>query len=294
MEPTNTSGILPPDQIARVFNKSGLFKASLSPARFFVYAILGGAFIALGGLLALVVGGGMPGLAASAPGLTKLIMGALFPMGLVLVVLAGGSLFTSDCAVLPFSVWQGKLGMRSALRIATLGYLGHFVGALLVAWLLGVQTGTLSAEPWRTATIQLAMHKTHASFLTVFVKGIGANLMVCLAVWMAYAAQQVPGKVILLWLPVMAFVAFGWEHSIANMFFIPAAMLLDAPISMTDFLWSNLLPATLGNIVGGMAFVAWPYFFLFGQTKSKVEIPASHNGQSAQQAPKPVRSTQLN
>ncbi|WP_416437554.1 formate/nitrite transporter family protein [Phnomibacter sp. MR] len=270
MNETSTgNGTLSPDKIASVFYKSGFIKAQFSTSQFFVYALLGGAFIALGGLLALFVSGGMPTVAATAPGITKFIAGALFPIGLVLVIIAGGSLFTSDCAVLPYALWQQKLSLGTAGRIAVVGYFANFAGALLVAWLLAVQTGTLTAEPWRTSAINLALHKTHSSFWTVFAKGIGANMMVCLAVWMAYASDRISGKVILIWMPVMAFVALGWEHSIANMFFIPTAMMLGAPISLTDFLWHNLVPATLGNIAGGMLLVALPYYYLYGKKQSK-------------------------
>ncbi|MCA0381934.1 MAG: formate/nitrite transporter family protein [Bacteroidetes bacterium] len=270
MNETSTgNGTLSPDKIASVFYKSGFIKAQFSTSQFFVYALLGGAFIALGGLLALFVSGGMPTVAATAPGITKFIAGALFPIGLVLVIIAGGSLFTSDCAVLPYALWQQKLSLGTAGRIAVVGYFANFAGALLVAWLLAVQTGTLTPEPWRTSAINLALHKTHSSFWTVFAKGIGANMMVCLAVWMAYASDRISGKVILIWMPVMAFVALGWEHSIANMFFIPTAMMLGAPISLADFLWHNLVPATLGNIAGGMLLVALPYYFLYGKKQSK-------------------------
>lgn len=247
--------------------------------KFFLFAILGGAFIALGGLFSLQVAGGMPGLATHNPGLIKLISGLLFPLGLVLVVVAGGGLFTSDLATLPYAYWQKKITINQVARIAGWGYLANFVGAFLVAWLLAYQTGTLTKEPWASFAKQLAVSKTSASFWVVFTKGIGANLMVCLAVWMAAAARDVSSKVLLLWLPVMAFVTLGWEHSVANMFFIPLGMLLGAPISFTSLLIDNLLPATLGNLVGGMLFVALPYFLLWGSPSAYQSMPPSSPSQ---------------
>lgn len=243
---------------------------------FALYAVLGGAFIALGGLLSIMVAGGLPGISHSMPGLVKLLAGAVFPVGLVLVVVAGAGLFTSDCATLPMAYWQGSLTALSFIKVAIVGYLANFAGALAVAWLLGYQTGTLTQEPWAAYTQSLALHKTEASFFTVFAKGVGANLMVCLAVWMATAARETIGKVLLLWMPVMAFVAIGWEHSIANMFFIPAGMLLGAPVSVSQFLLHNLLPATLGNMVGGALLVALPYYLLWGK-KAKTASEDSVN-----------------
>jgi len=257
--------ILTPPEIAVPFADSAVKKAAMPLRLFALYAALGGAFIALGGLLSIVVAGGMPGIAQSMPGLIKLLAGAVFPVGLVLVVVAGAGLFTSDCATLPLAYWQGRLTAAQLLKVAGVGFVANFVGALAVAWLLAYQTGTLMQEPWAGYARSLALHKTEASFFAVFAKGVGANLMVCLAVWMATAAKEITGKVLLLWMPVMAFVAIGWEHSIANMFFIPVAIMLGAPISITQFLLHNLLPATLGNMVGGTFLVALPYFLLWGK-----------------------------
>lgn len=275
MEQEKGLQFLPPEQIAPLFAGAAVKKASMPLSRFFIFAFLGGAFIALGGLFSVMVAGGAPGLAAHNPGLVKLLAGAMFPMGLVMVVVAGAGLFTSDCATLPFAFWQRKITLPQVLRIAFWGYVANFLGALLVAWLLAWQTGTVTKEPWAGYVVHMAELKTSATFWTVFAKGIGANLMVCLAVWMATAAKDISGKVILIWIPVMAFVALGWEHSIANMFFIPLGMMLGAEVTATAFLWNNLLPATLGNIAGGMLLVALPYFLLWGKTsENKKQEPA--------------------
>jgi formate transporter len=252
-----------PLEIASLFKESAVTKNSFTSSRLFIYSILGGAFIALGGLLSLVVVGGMPGVAASNPGITKFLFGALFPLGLVLVVIAGAELFTSDCAVIPFGILHKKLKLKSLFRIWTIVYIGNFVGGLIVAYLFAFKTGILQADPWLSAAKHLAEHKASGSFITIFIKGIGANWLVCMAVWVAYAAKDVGGKIIGMWFPVMCFVAFGFEHSIANMFFIPTAMLLGSDISVYQLLIGNLLPATLGNIVGGALFVAVPYWYMF-------------------------------
>jgi len=268
---------LPPHKIAAPFAGSAVKKAGMSIHHFSIYAFLGGVFIALGGLLSILVAGGMPGVSATNPGIVKFMAGAMFPLGLVLVVVAGAGLFTSDCATLPFAFWQKKISFTQALKVGGTGYLCNFLGAMLVAWLLAYQTGTLTTDPWKGYATELALHKTHSTFWVVFAKGIGANIMVCLAVWMAAAAKDISGKVLVIWMPVMAFVALGWEHSIANMFFIPLGMMLGAPISLYDFLYNNLLPATLGNIAGGLVFVALPYFLLWGKTGPESNQSAAEN-----------------
>ncbi len=271
MEQIQGISYLSPDQVARPFSEAAEKKAGMPLRSFILYAFMGGAFIAIGGLLSIMIAGGMPSIGAQNPGLVKLMAGAMFPIGLVLVVIAGAGLFTSDCATLPFAYWQRQINWIQVLKVAGWGYVANFAGALLVAWLLAYQSGTLTKEPWAAYTTHLAVQKTSAGFWVVFVKGIGANLMVCLAVWMATAAKDITGKVLLIWMPVMAFVAFGWEHSIANMFFIPLGIMLDAPVSVPVFLLKNLLPATLGNIAGGALFVALPYFLLWGKKQKPIQ-----------------------
>jgi formate transporter len=260
-----------PSKIAVEFNKSATYKNSFTNSKLVVYSILGGAFIALGGLLSLIVVGGMPGVAASNPGVTKFIFGALFPLGLVLVVIGGAELFTSDCAVIPFGILNGTLSIKSLLRIWTIVYIGNFIGALLVSYLFAYSTNILSTDPWLSAAKHIGEHKISGSFVSTFIKGIGANWLVCMAVWLAYAAKDITGKILGLWFPVMCFVAFGFEHSIANMFFIPTSMMLGANIDMYHFIVVNLIPATVGNIVGGVLFVAIPYWFMFKSDIQHVE-----------------------
>jgi formate/nitrite transporter len=265
-------------QIAENFANTAVKKTLMPVPQFAVFAFLGGIFIALGGLLSIMVAGGMPGVAVNNPGIVKFVAGSMFPLGLVLVVIAGAGIFTSDCATLPFAYWQQKITLKDVAKVAGIGYIANFLGALLVAWLLAYQTGTLTKDPWKEYAINLATNKTNSTFWVVFTKGIGANLMVCIAVWMASTTKDITGKIILIWMPVMGFVALGWEHSIANMFFIPLGIMLNAPISPFGFLYSNLLPATLGNIVGGMFFVALPYFLIWGKNAGALKSTRKEKG----------------
>jgi len=250
-------------QIGELFTKSGQEKAAMPITKFIVMALLGGAYIAFGGLLTVIVAGGMPEIGATNPGLVKLMAGALFPVGLILVVVAGGDLFTSDCAGMTLCVVQRKNKWTALVRIWTLSYVFNFFGALFVAYVMTYKAGLIVAEPWTTYLHHLAETKLSHDFLTTFIKGIGANWLVCLAVWLGYAGKDVAGKALGLWLPVMLFVTLGYEHSIANMFFIPAAIFTGAPITWFDFVIINLIPATLGNIVGGALFVGMAYWYVY-------------------------------
>lgn len=269
-----------PSDISNDFGKSAVQKAGMPVVKQIVYSIGGGAFISLGGLLAITVAGGMPEIAAANPGVTRFVFGAIFPVGLIMILIGGGQLFTSDCAVLPFGVLNKRVSMFSLVRVWTTVYLCNFIGALFIAYFFAYKAELITAEPWRSFVMKLGIAKTTAPFLKVFIKGIGANWLVCMAVWMSYAAKDVTGKIFAAWIPVMCFVALGMEHSIANMFFIPAAMLFGAEISTYDFIVTNLVPATLGNIVGGAVFVAMYYWFMFSSstTTDKGEL-AGNNGQ---------------
>lgn len=252
-----------PKEIAAAFAASGLYKSKLSFPKFALIAILGGAFIAFGGLLTVVVAGGMPGVAAANPGLVKFVAGALFPIGLIMVSITGADLFTSDCTAFTLPLMQKKIQAGTFLKFLLLSYLFNFVGAQIIAWLLSSGVGMLDNDPWQGYLHRLAAAKVDQDFLKVFIKGIGANWLVCLGMWMGYAAKDISGKCIGIWIPVMLFVTLGYEHSIANMFFIPAAIYSGADILWSDFIVQNLIPATLGNFVGGACMVGCVYWYLY-------------------------------
>ena len=256
-----------PKQIVEVVGLSAQARTNNSISTTLILAFLGGAYIALGGLLAIVIGGGVPGLAEGNPAVSKFLMGATFPVGLMLVAIAGGELFTGSTAYFIPPVVSGRLKVGQMLRNWGLVYLGNFVGALFVAYFVGYLTGTLTAEPWKEFTINIANVKTTAPFYKVFFKGMACNWFVALAMWLAYASNHISGKILGIWFPIMAFVAMGFEHCVANMFFIPSAMLLGAPISWSDFIVNNLIPATLGNIAGGSILVGLLYWYAYGEKK---------------------------
>ncbi len=250
---------LTPAQTAEAAVNAGLAKVSVSPLRLVVNGVLAGAFIALGGALSLIVGCGFPGLTADNPALQRLLSGAMFPIGLILVVILGAELFTGNNAVLIPAWRRGHYGFRKIVANWCAVYILNFVGAIAFTWLLVYEAGLTASPLYRDATVAIATAKTSLPWLTVFVRGIGANWCVCLAVWLALSSRSTIGKMAGCWLPVMAFVALGYEHSIANMFYLPLGILNGAPVTAWQAIVDNLIPATLGNVAGGALFVGLPF-----------------------------------
>lgn len=256
-----------PKEITSNFAVSATHKKSLPIPQFVLIAILGGVFIAFGGLLSVMVVGGMPGIGESNPGLIKFVAGALFPVGLIMVSITGADLFTSDCAAFSYPLLQRKINAGIFAKYLILSYIFNFIGAQIVAFLLSCEVGLLEKEPWQAYLHHYSEVKVNQDFLKVLIKGIGANWLVCLGMFMGYAAKDISGKCIGIWIPVMLFVTLGYEHSIANMFFIPAAIYSGADITWSAFILQNLIPATIGNFIGGALLVGAIYWYLYLREK---------------------------
>jgi len=256
-----------PKEVIGIVNKIAIAKGNYPISKTLILAFLAGAYIAFGGLLAIIVGGGSPGIAAENPGLAKFMFGAAFPLGLILVVIVGAELFTGNNAYFIPNVLTKKQRFNIMLKNWGLVYFGNFIGAVFVAYVITHLTHIVNGSPYVDAVHKIAIGKTSHTFLVTFLKGIGANWLVCLAVWQGMAAKDTTGKILAIWWPVMAFVAMGFEHSIANMYFIPLAIFEGVDITWTTFIVKNLIPATLGNIVGGAVFVGMLYGYLFGKQK---------------------------
>ena len=193
-------------------------------------SFLAGAYIAFGGLLAVVASAGM--LKAGAPiGLEKFVFGAVFPVGLIIVVIAGSELFTGNVMFMTLGVLDGTASIGGLAKNWVISWLFNFVGALFVAYVLAFMSGIVPADPTNAIAakaIAVSEAKVKLDFLPAMIRGIGCNWLVCLAVWLANASDDVIGKILGIWFPIMAFVCIGFEHSVANMFFIPLGMFLGA------------------------------------------------------------------
>jgi formate/nitrite transporter len=254
-----------PKEIVNAIDTAGCAKAELLWSRLLTLGFLAGAFVAFGGLLAIIVGGGVPGIKADNPGLQRLIFGGVFPVGLILVVIAGAELFTGNTACCIPAVLSKKIPCTACAKNWCVSYIGNLLGSLFVAYFLTYLTGLVAENPWLGTTISIAEAKVSQDFWQLFFKGIGCNWLVCLAVWLAVASDDVIGKIWGIWFPIMAFVALGFEHSVANMFFIPAGIFYGADVTWSQFFIKNLIPVTIGNIIGGAFFVGVVYWYVYAR-----------------------------
>ena len=257
-----------PPEIIKIAGESAMQKDKYSVKKILTLAFMAGAYIAFGGLLSILIAGGMPEVTAKNPGITKFVFGAAFPVGLMMVVMAGAELFTGNNAYFMPNVLSKRQKWTAPIRNWSLVYIGNFFGAIFVAYFLTHLTEVVGSDPWTKTIINIAEAKTSNPFYKTFLKGIGANWLVCLALWMGMSAQHTSGKIMGIWWPVMTFVALGFEHSIANMFFIPLAIFEGAPITWGTFIVDNLIPATIGNIVGGAFFVGTLYWYAYEKQSS--------------------------
>ncbi len=251
-----------PENVAEsVIEKVGTKKCQLGLIQLILLGILAGAFIAFGAQLATRVMAGI-----EAFGLRVLLGGAVFSVGLMLVVIAGAELFTGNNLIM-MSVLAGKKKFSTMLGYWAVVYLANLAGSLLIVWFM-YMGDLFDNEMVRETATGIASYKAGLSFGAAFFRGILCNWLVCLAVWLALASHDIAGKILGIFFPIMAFVASGFEHSIANMYFIPMGMILDSGIPFSGFI-NNLAASTLGNIVGGAGFVATVYYLVF----SKCSLP---------------------
>jgi formate/nitrite transporter len=242
---------------------AGAKKAGMPASKIFGLGVLSGCHIGFGAFLMLSVGGACPGLAASNPGLQKILLGAFgLPFGLFMTLMTGAELFTGNTALVTMALLEGKATTSGLAKSWGVSYLGNFVGSVAFAFLVFLG-GTLG--PAGGASVTVAAAKTSLAFVPAFVRGILCNWLVCMAVYLASFAKDVTGKMVAIWFLISSFVALGLEHSVANMFIIPLGIFSGAAVSWKAFLLKNLLPVTLGNIVGGAIMVAFGYSLAYGK-----------------------------
>src|SRR3954467_10100981 len=251
-----------PPEIARAGVATGVTKAALPWDKALVAGFLAGAYIAFAGLLAVVASAGMdPKLWG---GVQTLVTGGVFALGLILVVVAGSELLTGNMALVPLAALDRRVSIGGLSFNLFWVLIGNLIGSLFVAYFLAKETGVVTAEAplARLGAIATAKADTETDW-QIFLRAMGCNWLVCLAVWMALAADDVGGKVLAIFFPIMAFVAMGFDHVVANMFFLPAAIFSHVPgIDWGDAL-KNWVFAFLGNLVGAGIFVSTTYWYLY-------------------------------
>jgi formate/nitrite transporter len=245
-----------PAQIASLIEQIGVAKARLSPLSMLTLAVLAGAFIALGGAAYTM---SMTGVEPSF-GPARILGGVVFSLGLILVVVGGAELFTGN-ALMVMAAIDRKISIGELGRNWVIVYLGNFIGALAVAvavYLAGTLNGPMGETAAGIVKVKLSLSWSEALF-----RGILCNMLVCLAIWLTLAARTIAGKIAAIIWPVTAFVALGFEHSVANMYLLPQGILSGAPAGVSDVI-TNLFFVTLGNVIGGAGGVALSYHLAYG------------------------------
>lgn len=271
------AGYLKPQQIAEATVETGVVKARNPLSTMIILGFLAGAFIALGYLLYIRVTADAPQAWGS---INSFIGASLFPIGLILVLLGGGELLTGNMMAVPLARMKGRISTGEMMRNLIVITLSNFVGALFVAYFFGHIVGLTASGVYLEKTVDVAGHKLHDGFLQAFISGIGCNWLVALAVWLSYGAKSFSGKIMGIWFPTMTFVAIGFQHVVANMFVIPAAI-FEGHYSWGEY-FVNFVPVWLGNLVGGVIFVAGAYYLTYLRNIPEQETAAKPQAMTAQ------------
>ncbi|KIJ50507.1 hypothetical protein M422DRAFT_27178 [Sphaerobolus stellatus SS14] len=256
-----SSSTLSPAAVAQHFVESGVVKHNTRADVVFLKAFIAGVFLSFGGLLSEFVADGSPGLNESNPGLVKLLSGFVFPVGLVMIILQGQELLTSNMMVMPMAALKRRVPWWAIPYNWFIVFFGNLVGSLFFAAILVRYSGVISAAPYHDALIKGAVAKAITpQWHQIFLRGIGCNWLVCIAVWQAAASTEVISKIFATWIPIWVFVACSYDH--ANMYGIPVAIMLGAPFTAADYIKKSLFAAFFGNIIGAL-FVALPFTYFY-------------------------------
>ncbi|CCM00843.1 uncharacterized protein FIBRA_02885 [Fibroporia radiculosa] len=269
-----------PAQVAEIMVEHGIVKHNTRGDKIFLKAVLAGVMLSFGGLLDEIISGGSAGITANNPGLVKVLGGAVFPVGLIMIILQGFELLTSNMMIFPMAClkgavpwwglpWNWFLGMSAVISTRypltnwTLVTFGNLCGSLFFAAVLTKYSGIISTEPYISYAQDFALKKAQEpEWYQIFLRGIGCNWLVCVAVWQAAGAHDTLSKIVATWIPIMIFVSASFDHVIANMFSVPLGILFGADLTVAEYIRKSLIASYLGNIVGALI-VALPATYLW-------------------------------
>ena len=253
-----------PPEIATTYLSAGIKKVRLPIPKMFILGVYAGLFIASGGLCSSICSYHLSG------GHGRFISGLVFPIGFMLCLCAGSELFTGNCLLI-IPLCCGKILISEMLISWLIVYFGNFIGGLIMALLVVYgHVANLFDSGLAQAIVNNASSKTSLGFGDAFVKGILCNFMLCLAVWLSFGAKDLFSKIAALWAPILLFISCGFEHCVANMYFIPAGLFASYEYGLTRvdldwgrYFYKNLIPVTLGNICGGAILVGLGYWYIY-------------------------------
>jgi formate/nitrite transporter len=252
-----------PNETILAVQEAGQKKSSVVWYRILMLAIMGGIYVGLGGTFAVTMAGCFD---LADKNLTiflrKLSFAVFFPVGLVFILLIGGELLTGNIMFMIVALLSRRIVWSDLWKNWGFSFIGNYAGTVLMA-AVAYGCGFFASDPHLTYIQAIASGKVYSNWGVIFLKSIPCNFLVCAAIYIAVAAEDIPGKIIGMYLPISTFAAIGFEHSVANMFFVHVAMFYGADIGYGDWLYRNLLPVILGNLIGGGFFLACVYWFLY-------------------------------
>jgi formate/nitrite transporter len=269
----DSSSTLRAAEVAQVLVKQAVSKHNDRYDKVFLKAFLAGVMLSYGGLLSEVLQGGATGLTASNPGITKVLGGFVFPAGLVMIVLQEQELLTSNLMTFTMAFASRAIPWWGIPVNWFFVFFGNLAGSVFFAAILVHYTAIVSTQPYIDFVREFAIKKAGTpEWHQIFLRGIGCNWLVCIAIWQAIGAKETVSKIFALWIPIWIFVACGFDHVVANMFSIPLGIISGADLTVAEYIKKSLIASLLGNIVGAM-FIALPaiYFYLGDNNTSRLE-----------------------
>lgn len=281
--------MLKPYEICDETINTGIKKANYTLIQAIILGLLAGGFIAIGGFAAALASHGVEN-----AGIAKLVAGAVFPVGLILVLICGADLFTGNC-LMAVALVEKKITFKGMIKNWVVIYFANFVGALIIAFLI-FNTGLLSTNDSLLGgyAVKVATNKANLTFVQALSSGILCNFVVGIAVWGSYAAKDIAGKVAIIWFPIMAFIVGGFEHCVANMYYFSIGLMAKVNptfiekshltadkidgLNLHNIIFNNMIPATIGNIIGGSVFVGLAYWGIYkfnSSSKNQVKSTAA-------------------
>ncbi|KAK0624871.1 Formate/nitrite transporter, partial [Bombardia bombarda] len=263
-----------PAETIELVSRAGSMKGHMRPDRVFILAVSGGGLVAFAGAALLIVTTA-PWYAENAPGLLRMFGALIFPIGLVMIILTGAELFTGSTMFTTVAALHGRLSIPRLFMHWFLCFWGNMAGCLFTMVFIFGYGGVFDHEPYKSQVITFVTGKQiDPQFHQIFLRAIGCNWLVCLACYLSMQSKDITAKIFAMWWPLFGFVVLGLDHVVANMFFIPLGLWLGTPnLTVGLFIWKGIIPAGLGNIIGGAGFCGAYYYcmHLHGAPEIKID-----------------------
>lgn len=252
----------------------GIEKSKYSWKKLTLLTIIAGTYVSLGASSGLIVGGSMnqspsnPNTSQINLGVFRLVYGFIgLPVGFIMIVNCGAELFTSICLYMTISWWERKISLLKLIKLYIISWIGNYIGCIIIAGMYYL-SGIFNHQD--DFLFYFVSHKVEEPWFQVFVRGIFANYIVCITTWMTNVSLDYTGKIFAIWLPIAVLAMLGYEHCIANMFYLMMALFQGLPLTFKEIIWNNLIPSTLGNIIGGGLCFGTVYSFAYGSADIKL------------------------